>query len=105
MVPGETMIVNILSSILGASYVWQDVVIAIVSILFGFILIPQFKDLLSGKIYINLYTAGLTTIGLYILAITFLTLHFWISFIADIFSGTIWLLLFFYSVRNKRNRK
>ena len=82
--------------------IWQDVVIAVVSILFGFILIPQFKDLLSGKIYINLYTAGLTTIGLYILAVTFLTMQFWISFISDIFSGTMWLLLFFFSVRNYR---
>jgi len=85
--------------------IWQDVVIAVVSILFGFILIPQFKDLLSGKIYINLYTAGLTTIGLYILAVTFLTMQFWISFISDIFSGTMWLLLFFFSVRNYRKRR
>jgi len=99
------MIGNILSSLLGSSYVWQDIVIAVVSVLFGFILLPQFKDLLRGKIYINLYTAGLTTIGLYILAATFLTMHFWISFIADIFSGTIWLLLFLYSVKNKRKRK
>lgn len=99
------MIGNILSSLLGGSYVWQDIVIAVVSVLFGFILLPQFKDLLRGKIYINLYTAGLTTIGLYILAATFLTMHFWISFIADIFSGTIWLLLFLYSVKNKRKRK
>ena len=96
------MIGNVFSSLLGGSYVWQDVIIAVVSILFGFILIPQFKDLLSGKIYINLYTAGLTTIGLYILALTFLTMQFWISFISDIFSGTMWLLLFFFSVRNYR---
>ena len=99
------MIGNVLSSLLGQGYAWQDIVIAVVSILFGFILIPQFKDLLSGKIYINLYTAGLTTIGLYILAATFLTMEFWISVIADIFSGTIWLLLFLFSVKNYRNKK
>jgi len=99
------MFEDILGSILGKGYVWQDIVIATVSILFGFILIPQFKDLLKGKVYINLYTASLTTIGLYILAVTFLTLDFWISFIADIFSGTIWLLLFFFSVRNYKNKK
>ena len=96
---------DILRSLLGEGYVWQDIVIAIVSVLFGFILLPQFKDILRGKIYINLYTAGLTTIGLYILAATFLTMHFWISFTADIFSGTIWLLLFVFSVRNYRKRK
>ena len=99
------MISNILLSILGENYVWQDVVIAVVSIMFGFILIPQFRDLLKGKVYINLYTAGLTTIGLYILAATFLTLEFWISFIADIFSGTIWLLLFIFSIKNFKQRK
>jgi hypothetical protein len=105
MVPGGWMIGDILSSLLGGSYVWQDIVIAVVSILFGFILLPQFKDLLRGKVYINLYTAGLTTLGLYILAATFLTMKFWISFVADIFSGTIWLLLLFYSVKNYRKRK
>jgi hypothetical protein len=99
------MISEILISILFEGYVWQDVVIAIVSIMFGFILIPQFRDLLKGKVYINLFTAGLTTIGLFILAATFLTLEFWISFIADVFSGTIWLLLFLYSVRNYKNKK
>ena len=105
MVPGGWMLADILSSLIGDSYIWQDVVIAIVSILFGFILLPQFRDLLRGKVYINLYTAGLTTVGLYILAATFLTMEFWISFSADIFSGTIWLLLFFYSVKNYRKRK
>lgn len=99
------MISEILFNILYEGYVWQDVVIAVVSILFGFILIPQFRDLLKGKVYINLYTAGLTTIGLYILAATFFTLEFWISFFADIFSGTIWLLLFLYSIRNYKNKK
>ena len=99
------MAVDILNSLLGDSYVWQDVVIAVISVLFGFILLPQFKDVLRGKVYINLYTAGLTTIGLYILAVTFLTMKFWISLIADIFSGSIWLLLFVFSVRNYRNRK
>ena len=99
------MTVDILSSLLGDSYVWQDVVIAVISVLFGFILLPQFKDVLRGKVYINLYTAGLTTIGLYILAVTFLTMKFWISLIADIFSGSIWLLLFIFSVRNYRKKK
>jgi hypothetical protein len=95
---------DILSSILGDGYIWQDIVIAIVSILFGFILLPQFRDLLHGKVYINLYTAGLTTVGLFILAATFITMEFWISFIADIFSGSIWLLLFIFSLKNKRKK-
>jgi hypothetical protein len=99
------MIGDILTTIFGDSYAWQDIVIAVVSILFGFILIPQLKDVWRGKSTLNLFTASLTTIGLYILAITFFTMQFWISFTAEIFSGTIWLLLFALSFNNKRKGK
>jgi hypothetical protein len=84
---------------------WQDIVIAVVSILFGFILIPQLKDVLSGKTIINGFTASLTTIGLFILALTFFTLNLYISVVAETFSGIIWLLLFILSVKNKKITK
>jgi hypothetical protein len=99
------MIGDILTTLFGESFAWQDIVIAVVSILFGFILIPQLKDVWKGKTSLNLFTASLTTIGLYILAVTFFTMQFWISFIAEIFSGTIWLLLFVLSFKNKRKTK
>ena len=82
---------------------WQDIVVAVVSIAFGFMLIPQLRDVIKGS-SVNIYTAGLTTIGLYILGVTFYTLGMWITVIAESFSGTIWLLLFLFSVRNKRKR-
>ena len=81
---------------------WQDHVIAIVSLLFGIILLPQLVDTWRGKTILNLYTASLTTVGLFILAGTFYTLRFWESFIADVLSGIIWFLLFFFSLKNKR---
>ena len=85
-------------------HMWQDYVIAIVSILFGFILLPQLKDTWRGKTILNIYTAGLTTIGLYILGVTFFTLNMIISAVAEFFSGTIWLLLFLFSAINiKKN--
>ena len=84
---------------------WQDYVIAIVSVLFGFILLPQLKDCWHGKTILNIYTAGLTTIGLYVLGITFFTLNMLVSFVAEFFSGTIWFLLFVLSVINKRKIK
>jgi len=99
------MIGDILTAIFGDSYAWQDIVIAVVSILFGFILIPQLKDVWRGKSTLNLFTASLTTIGLYVLAATFYTMQFWVSFTAEIFSGTIWLLLFTLSFINKRKGK
>jgi len=81
---------------------WQDYVIAIVSLLFGVILLPQLVDIWQGKTTLNLYTTSLTTIGLFILAGTFFTLQFWTSFIADVLSGVIWFMLFLFSLKNKR---
>jgi len=98
------MLQDILTSLFGESYIWQDIVIAVVSMLFGFILLPQLREVWHGKTTLNVYTAGLTTIGLFILAVTFTTMGYWISFAADVFSGIIWLLLFVFSVINKRKR-
>jgi len=84
---------------------WQDIVIAVVSILFGFILIPQLKDVWSGKTVLNGFTAALTTVGLFILVVTFFTLNLYISVVAETFSGVIWLLLFILSVKNKKIAK
>ncbi len=86
------------------SMLWQDIVIAIVSLLFGFMLFPQLRDVISSK-SVNVYTAGLTTVGLFTLATTFFTLEMWITVIAEIFSGTVWFLLFLFSVINKRKAK
>jgi hypothetical protein len=83
---------------------WQDTVIALVGLSFGFMLFPQVRECILGK-SVNVYTAGLTTVGLYILAITFFTLDMWITVIAEIFSGSVWLLLFLFSVINKRKKK
>ena len=83
---------------------WQDYVIAIISVLFGFILMPQLRDCWRGKATLNVYTTSLTTIGLYVLGITFYTLEMWVSFGAEFFSATVWLLLFVFSVRNKKKK-
>ena len=99
------MFLDILTPILGEGYAWQDVVIAFVSILFGFILIPQLRDVWQRKTTLNVYTAGLTTIGLYILAATFYTMGYWISLSAELFSGTVWFLLFVFSLRNIKKHK
>jgi len=93
------------SVILCGSMLWQDIVIALVSLLFGFILLPQLKDVWSGKTILNSFTAALTTVGLFILAATFFTLNLWISVAAETFSGVIWLLLFILSVKNKKIAK
>jgi len=84
---------------------WQDIVIAIVGLMFGVILFPQLKDVWNGKTILNLYSASLTTVGLFILAVTFATMDLWLSFIADFFSAAVWFSLFILSVRNIKRKK
>ena len=95
------MLLDIFVQLFGEGYHWQDVVIGVVSVLFGFILLPQLRDVWHGKTILNIYTAGFTTVGLYILAFTFSTMGYWVSVTSEIISGTVWLLLFVLSIRNK----
>jgi len=72
---------------------WQDKVIMVVGFLFGFMLIPMILDSLHGQT-VNIISSFLTMIGLYIMAICFWTLKLRLSFVANIFSGTMWAILF-----------
>jgi len=85
--------------------VWQDIIISIVSLLFGFVMFPQLKDAWHGKTVLNSYTSGLTSFGLFVMAGTFLTLSLWISFISELFSGVIWSMLFFLSLKYRKKTK
>ena len=76
------MIQDIISQLFGHSPNIHDIVIAVVSFAFAFILFPQLRDVIRGKISLNLYTSSLTTIGLIILTINFFTMGFWVSFAA-----------------------
>ena len=96
------MVTDFINQLFGYSPNIHDIIIAIVSLLFGIILIPQLKDVIKGKISLNLYTASLTAVGVGILTVNFFIMGFWISFIADFFSTIIWSLLFILSYRNKK---
>lgn len=96
------MLESLFELILGNITCWQDIVIAVIGLLFGFILLPQLIDVWRKSLVLNLYTAALTTVGLYIMAFTFYTLEFWITFIADFFTATVWLFIFLFSLINKR---
>ncbi len=76
---------------------WQDKVITIVNLLFGFMLIPMIIDSLNGQT-INIISSLLTMIGLFTLAYCFLTLKLKLSFISGLFSGTMWAILFILGV-------
>lgn len=56
--------------------IWQDIVIGIANVLFGYFLAFQvWKGFKDKKGYLALQTSFLTTIGLYALAFSFLTLN------------------------------
>lgn len=103
------MVLDIITQLFGHSPNIHDIIIAVVSFLFAFILLPQLRDVYKGKTNLNLYTASLTTVGLIILTANFFAMGFWISFTADFFNSVIWALLFVFSIRNmkkvKTNRK
>jgi hypothetical protein len=74
--------------------VWQDIVIAICALLFGYALIPQVvQGFRKKKGVMTLQTAVITTAGLYILAVCFLTLEMYFSMAMNFLTGTLWLLL------------
>lgn len=105
MVPVLGMIADIFVQLFGHNPNIHDMIIAVVSFLFAFILLPQLRDVYRGKTILNLYTASLTTIGLIILTANFLAMGFWISFAADFFNAIIWFLLFVFSFRNIKKMK
>jgi len=80
---------------------WQDIVIAVVCFLFGFMLFPQIRSSLHGR-HVNAWSAGLTSIGLFVIAIMFATLELWVSFASDVFAGSVWLLLWYLAVFKNR---
>jgi len=99
------MVADILIQLFGHSPNIHDIIIALVSLLFGFILLPQLRDVYKKKTILNLYTAILTTLGLIILTANFFLMGFWISFIADFFNSIVWLFIFVFSYRNIKYNK
>jgi len=76
---------------------WQDKVIMLVGLSFGFMLIPMVLDSLNGQT-VSTLTSLPTALGLFILSYCFWTLNLKLSFVANIFSGSMWALLFILGV-------
>lgn len=79
---------------------WQDPVLTVINLMFGFMLIPQFIDVIKHKHSLNLWTCGFTFIGLSIVNVIMATLELWLSAIP--ICTVMWGLLFYYSWRNKK---
>ncbi|MDO8508766.1 MAG: hypothetical protein Q7S27_03725 [Nanoarchaeota archaeon] len=75
--------------------IWQDILISIANIIFGYSLAFQvYKGFKDKKKYLTLQTSSLTAIGLFMLSISFFTLNLIYSTIIALFNGTMWFLLF-----------
>lgn len=74
--------------------VWQDLVIPFVNVLFIIALVPQvYYGFKMKKALITLQTSLITFSGLYILAVTFLTLNLYFSTIGTLASAMLWYVL------------
>jgi len=74
--------------------VWQDIILTIANIIFGYALIPQVIHGFKTKKGVMTYqTAILTTIGLYASCFAFFSLNLFFSGIICTFNATIWFLL------------
>ena len=78
---------------------WQDFVLLSGNIIFAVLLIPMLIDARNGK-EVNLYTSGLTCLVLVIFNATYLSLGLW--FAALPFTALMWSLIFYYSLRGKK---
>ena len=83
--------------------VWQDFVITGTNLLFGFMLIPQILDTYRSKNPLNLYSTGLTFLGLMIVNITMASLGLWLSAIP--ICTIAWLVLFILSYKYRKLSK
>lgn len=86
--------------------VWQDYVIGVIIVTFSFALVPQVIEGFKKRKGIILVSAGLpTSLGLYVLAVTFATLGLYFSMVMNIITGTLWLLLLMQTIAYGRSRK
>ena len=73
--------------------VWQDIIIAVANILFGYSLVWQvYCGFKKKKALISLQSSFLTALGLY--AVAYFSLNLILSTVIGVFNGTLWLILF-----------
>ena len=82
---------------------WQDIIIAIISISFAFALLPQvIHGFKTKRKTITVSTALITVVGVYIMVFIYLTLKLYFSAIIQVINGTLWLILFIQSIAYKK---
>ena len=83
---------------------WQDIVITIVIIFFSYALVPQIiKGFKEKRKLIVFQTTLITSVGLFIISITYLTMNLFFSTIMAFITGTLWTILFIQGIIYKNN--
>jgi len=74
---------------------WQDIVIAVVDILFSVFLIPQVYYVYTGKMQMSKLTAGTTAAGLLVMAVAFATMNLTYAAATTCLTALMWGILLF----------
>ena len=83
---------------------WQDYAITLIIYMFVIVTIPQVIDVVKKKTRLNLFTAGPTAFGNYLMAAVFATLGLWLSVTSSLLIASLWLIIFIGSWRRKSNK-
>jgi len=74
--------------------VWQDIVITIVMIFFSYALVPQIiKGFKEKRGLIAFQTALITSIGMFVITVTYSTINLIFSTIMALITGILWTIL------------
>lgn len=84
---------------------WQDYVMALTSIAFGYSLIPQIYRIwkLKSASQFSWQTAVITAIGLWVFGFTLLTLKMYVTAATNVVTATCWTLIVLAKIRYKNN--
>ena len=82
---------------------WQDFVLAAVSVGFSFFLIPQARSVFRGHLFIEMardimISGTFTSIGLVIIAFTYATLGLWFATATTVATAIVWAFMAMASV-------
>jgi hypothetical protein len=78
---------------------WQDTIILICSLIFGFLLIPQIRDMYRLKVRMNLLSCVTTTVALGVLSWAYASLGLPLALIGGVIDTIAWAVITVFSVR------
>ena len=78
---------------------WQDTVILLCSLVFGFLLIPQIRYMYRTKTSLNLTSSTTTLAALIVLGIVYATLNLPLAVVGSIITACAWAAITALSIR------